>query len=125
MKNYVSPGNAITHKYTADVAAGKMVDIGNIIGIAQSTGISGMTGELGVVGVYDLAAESGPILKGSQVYRVVASNTITSADTGGLLQPVGIVWKDKAVADLTANVKINFGGSKGTTGLSGDTGPLP
>ncbi len=56
---YVQKGEAIDHMPDTAVAAGDVVVVGNLIGIARLDIPAGVLGALAVVGVYDVAKAAG------------------------------------------------------------------
>ena len=64
---YVQPGNAIDYTPTADVAAGDVVVLGTIIGVASYDIAANTLGALNVSGVFDMPKASGAVTAGAAV----------------------------------------------------------
>ena len=68
LARYVQKGDAIDYRPTEAVAAGDVVIIADLIGIARLDIEAGTLGSLAVVGVFDVVKADGAIPSGSTVY---------------------------------------------------------
>ena len=103
MAQFLHEGNAIDYVPGADVAAGDVVAVGSMLGVANDAIPAGRTGALAVEGVFTMAKDgsaytAGYIVDwdGSTIIATVAS-------------PIGIVVKDAGAGDATAWVKLQPG----------------
>ena len=78
LARYVQKGDAIDYRPAEAVAAGDVVIIADLIGIARLDIEAGTLGSLAVVGVFDVVKADGAIPSGSTVYWD-AGRTTTSA----------------------------------------------
>lgn len=105
--NYRQNGATIDYTNTGEspVAAGSMVVVGTLIGVALTTIAAGKTGSLGTSGVWELPKASGAVTQGAVLYAdTTAGNLTTVADAH---VKAGVAWADAASADATVVIRIN------------------
>jgi predicted RecA/RadA family phage recombinase len=68
MKNFVQPGNVVTVEAPGIVAAGDVVEIGNLIGVAATDANTDGDVELALTGVYALPKAAVEIAAGDKLY---------------------------------------------------------
>lgn len=77
---YVQRGESIDYTPTANIAAGDVVIIGEIVGIAKLDIPANELGAIAVTGVYDMVKATGEISAGATVYwDATAKNVTTTA----------------------------------------------
>lgn len=106
---YVYRGEAIDYTPDADVAAGSVVVIGSLIGIAKLDIKAGTLGALALVGVYDIVKATGEgtvIARGARVYWDTAAQKATTVSTGNTYLGEVIV----AASATEATVRVRLGG---------------
>ena len=78
LARYVQKGDAIDFRPTEAVAAGDVVIIADLIGIARLDIEANTLGSLAVVGVFDVVKADGAIPSGSTVYWDAGAKKATS-----------------------------------------------
>ena len=107
---YVHEGDAIDYTPGSDVAAGDVVVLTDLIGIARTPIKANERGSLAVAGVFDLPKATGggtAISAGAKVYWDEANTVATTDDGGGANKLLGKVVK--AAADEDATVRVRMG----------------
>ena len=89
---HVQKGEAVDFVPAADVEAGDVVAIGELVGVSQKKVTAGETGSLTVTGVFDLSKATGAgsaIAEGSKVFWDAGAQVATTADGGGANKYLG------------------------------------
>ena len=88
-KNSVSLGNIIDHVAATDIISGDIVEMGNLIGVAQTDIATGDTGAVAIAGVYDMPKAAGAAWAQGDSLVVVAGEfaagggpSVATADAG-------------------------------------------
>lgn len=102
---YVQPGNTIDYTPSTAVAAGDVIVMGTIIGIASYDIAANTLGALAVCGVFDMPKASGAITPGAAVYWDNTNKNITTTATGNTV--AGVAIATAGAADSTVRVLIN------------------
>lgn len=100
-------GNSIDYTPAADVAAGDVVVIGELVGVAKLDIKANTLGALAVTGVFDFAKTTGAgtaISAGANCYWDDANNVATTTASGNKL--IGKCVKAAADADATVRVRM-------------------
>lgn len=103
---YIHTGDIVNYTPTVDVAAGDVVFIGKVAGVAKLDIKANVLGALSLTGVYAIAKGTDKIAAGTALYWDAANKiaSVTVNDT-----PLGIAI-DEAASDATAvNVLLNCG----------------
>lgn len=110
MATYVHEGATIDYTPGADVAAGSVVVIGDLIGIAK-TGIKANTlGALAVTGVFDMPKATGTgtaISAGASVYWDVAESVAKTDSEAGANKLLGKTTSAAGDNDATVRVRLS------------------
>jgi len=104
---FVHDGGAIDYTPGAAVAAGDVVVIGELVGVAKTPIAANALGALAVRGVFDFAKATGAgtaISAGANVHWDDANNVATTTATGNKL--IGKCIKAAADADATVRVRM-------------------
>lgn len=105
-KKYKQKGDIITVPAPADVASGKLVVIGSLIGVAQKAALSGQPVPLVRTGVFSYAkAGSLAISIGDKLYYVAANDHFNKTASGNTLAGIAV---EAATSDATT-VEILLG----------------
>lgn len=109
---YIQRGDSIDYTPTADIAAGDVVRIGSLKGVAKLDIKAGELGALALTGVYEMAVKSGKAFAAGQAaYFDPTDGTVTpdapSGESSSYL--IGHVLADVAAGDALANVRIAQG----------------
>lgn len=108
---FVQKGETVDFIAPADVAAGDVVVVGELVGIAQSAGKAGETGAMAVDGVYELpkAVGAGTALAAGVKVNWDATNKVvtTAAGGGGVNKFVGKTLNAVGVNDATVRVRLS------------------
>lgn len=107
MAEYVQMGDAVDFVPAADVAAGDVVVLGDLAGVAKRAVQAGVLGALSLVGVYDFAKGAGAIPKGSRLYWDETAKVATTSDGGGANKYLGKSVKDAADADAIVRARLS------------------
>lgn len=112
MKNFYKPGQIMTVIAGADQEAGKVYQVGTLIGVAANTVLSGEENELALAGVYKIPnPDSVAIAQGALVGYDLANNKITAAGAGDY--DIGHAFKTIAATTDDACVRL-IGGGEGS-----------
>ena len=79
---YVQKGEAIDYRPSEAVAAGDVVVLGNLVGIARLDIAANTLGSLAVVGVFDVEKAAGAVTVGAAVYWDAANHKATTTAIG-------------------------------------------
>ena len=79
---YVQKGEAIDYRPSEAVAAGEVVVLGSLVGIARLDIAADALGALAVVGCYDVAKATGAVTVGAAVYWDATNHKATTTATG-------------------------------------------
>lgn len=102
-------GKTIDYTPVAAVAAGDVVVIGNIIGIAQTDIAAGALGAVDIEGVFEFKkTASAVVTAGAAVFYDGTAETVDGTAADGKVF-AGYAVKAAAAADATVFVKINVG----------------
>lgn len=101
---YVHDGKVIDYRPTDDVAAGDVVTVGALIGVAHLDIKAGELGGISLSGVYDVAKAAGKAFAlGAVAYWDAATGTAVDA-TG---KPrLGVVVVEAVASDTTVRVRL-------------------
>ena len=102
---YVQKGEAIDHMPDTAVAAGDVVVVGNLIGIARIDIPAGVLGALAVVGVYDVAKAAVAVAAGTPLYWDAVNKKATAVAAGNPY--LGKATRVAGAADETVRVLLN------------------
>lgn len=104
-QNYIQDGKVITRTLSVTVAAGAVVVMNDLQGVALTGGVSGDQIEVALEGVFQLAKNNGvAINQGDLLYWDTTPGELTKTALGNL--PFGYAWEDAAQAATVAKVKI-------------------
>lgn len=110
MATYKHPGNKIDFTPGADVPAGQVVVIGNLVGVAESPITANRLGSLAIEGVFALPKATGSstaIAMGVDCYFDVADDVAKTDSESGANKKAGV--SVKAAADGDAEVWVKLG----------------
>ncbi len=118
LARYVQKGDAIDYRPAEAVAAGDVVIIADLIGIARLDIEANTLGSLAVVGVFDVVKADGAIPSGSTVYWDAGAKKATTVS--GSNHYLGKAIAAAEAADDTVRVLLNAPYSLATTFVAGD-----
>lgn len=112
---FVGDGRAIDYTPSANVAAGDVVVLVDLVGVARTPIAANTPGSLAVWGIFDFAKATGAgsgIAQGTKVYWDAADHVATASANNGATPPVpyaylGKVVKAAADADATVRVRLS------------------
>lgn len=102
---YIQRGESIDFIPEADVAAGDIVKIGAVIGVAKLDIKAGEIGALALVGVYEIEGNSTAIAAGDVVSVDPATGKVCAADAAGAIK-FGHAVAAASAGDLTVSVRL-------------------
>lgn len=116
MKNYIQKGDLINYVVPTNspaglgIASGAIVEIGSLVGVAQTSGAEGETITVALEGVFELPKVAGDISQGLKLYSNGAGSVTTAADNGGspptAYNSIGFAFAAAQSGDATVAVKI-------------------
>jgi predicted RecA/RadA family phage recombinase len=110
MKNFIEEGKVIQHVLVADVVAGGVVKIGNLLGVAVTSGVTGDTIAVALHGVYELPKlSSDNMMLGLPVYWDTTPGECTLTSDLGNNKLIGYVWKAAGAGTTTVQVLLDRG----------------
>ncbi len=104
MASSVSDGKYIDHTPGSAVAAGEVVVIGSIVGVATRPIASGELGAVAIEGVFTFSKDSSDISAGDAVNYFAGDDEVTTASTG---VAAGYAIADAGTSATTVNVKLD------------------
>lgn len=115
---YVQKGDSIDYRPTEAVAAGDVIVIADLVGIARLDIAGGTLGSLAVVGVFDIEKASGAIPAGSTLYWDAGAKKATLVS--GSNHYLGKAIAASRSGDEAVRVLLNAPYSLATTFVAGD-----
>jgi predicted RecA/RadA family phage recombinase len=104
MASYVSQGDILDHTPSSAVAAGEVVVIGAIIGVAPRPIAANALGSLAVEGVFEMPVATGATGAQGSAINWYAVSGVAHASTG---VAAGKLAKPRLVGDTTVHVNVN------------------
>ena len=107
---FIQEGSAIDYTPGADVAAGDVVVLSDLVGITKRDIKANALGALAVMGVFDIAKESGggvTFAVGGIAYWDDTNNVAVATDGAGANKQIGKVVKAAADADPIVRVRLS------------------
>jgi predicted RecA/RadA family phage recombinase len=104
MASYVSKGDILDHTPSSAVAAGEVVVIGAIIGVAPRPIAANALGTLAVEGVWEMPVATGATGAQGSAINWYAVSGVAHASTG---VAAGKLAKPRLVGDTTVHVNVN------------------
>lgn len=104
MKNCIADGDVFDYTASGTITSGQVVIMGDIGGIAVTSGVSGDVIAVNVCGVYSvtkLTTSGNVFAQGAKVYHDGSTATIVDTDTF-----LGYAYKAAVQADATVQVKL-------------------
>ncbi len=105
LARYVQKGESIDYRPSGAVAAGDVIVIANLIGVARLDIAANTLGSLAVVGVFDVSKAAGAIAAGAAVYWDAANHAVTTVAAGNPYLGKAVLAAE--AADETARVLLN------------------
>ena len=118
LARYVQKGDSIDYRPTTAVAAGSVIVIADLVGIARLDIEANTLGSLAVVGVFDIVKAAGQIPSGSTVYWDAGAQKATLVS--GSNHYLGKAIASSEDGDETVRVLLNAPYSLATTFVAGD-----
>ena len=118
LARYVQKGDSIDYRPTAAVAAGSVIVIADLVGVARLDIEAHTLGSLAVVGVFDIVKAAGQIPAGSTVYWDAGAKQATLVS--GSNHYLGKAIAESADGDETVRVLLNAPYSLATIFVAGD-----
>ena len=104
MASSVSDGKYLDYTAGSDIAAGGVVVIGSIVGVAPRPIANGASGAVAVEGVFSFAKDDSDISAGAAVNYYATSGVMTTESTG---VAAGYAVAAAATGASTVNVKLD------------------
>lgn len=105
---YVQRGESIDFTPEADVAAGDVVKVGSLVGVAKLDVRAGELGALALVGVYEVATGGAEVAAGEAVSVDLATGRVAAAGAAGAVKIGHAVAAAKA-SDASVCVRLAQG----------------
>ena len=105
---YVQRGESIDYIPEADVAAGDIIKVGSLVGVAKLDIKAGELGALAVVGVYEIATGGAAVAIGDVVSVDPATGKVVAAGASGAVK-FGHAVTAATASDATVNVRLAQG----------------
>ena len=103
---FIQEGAAVDYTPGADVAAGTVVVIGDLVGITKRDIAAGVLGSIAVEGVFDLIKDSAvAITAGAKVYWDAVNSLTVATATGNKL--IGKAIADAGVGTTEVRVRLS------------------
>jgi len=102
---YIQRGESIDYTPAADVAAGDIVKLGNLVGVAKLDIRAGELGALSLVGVYAVTKGNTAFAMGDAIgWDATNKKAVAAATTGAI--PLGTAIAAAAATDSTVAVRL-------------------
>jgi predicted RecA/RadA family phage recombinase len=121
MADYVQKGDMLDYTPAAAVAAGEVVVLGVLVGVAPRPIAANSLGSVAVEGVYALPVATGSTGAQGSAINWYAASGVADATTG---VAAGVLAKARLAADATVHVLLNVHSADGITGPTGPTGQV-
>lgn len=118
LARYVQKGDSIDYRPVENIAAGEVIVIADLVGIARLDIAADTLGSLAVVGVFDVVKADGAIPSGSTVYWDAGAQKATLVS--GSNHYLGKAIAGAETGDETVRVLLNAPYSLATTFVAGD-----
>ena len=105
---YIQRGESIDYTPAEAVAAGDIVKLGNLVGVAKLDIKPGELGALALVGVYEIATSGTAIEAGALVFVDPGTGKVCAADASGAVK-FGHAVAAAAAADALVHVRLEQG----------------
>ena len=105
---YVQRGESIDFTPAADVAAGDIVKVGNLVGVAKLDIRAGELGALALCGVYEIATNGSAVEAGAVVFVDPATGKVCAEGASGAVK-FGHAVAAAAAADALVHVRLEQG----------------
>ena len=102
---YVQRGDSIDYTSTLDVAAGDIVKVGSLVGVAKLDIKAGELGSLALVGVYEVESNGTAIEAGAVVFIDPATGKVCAEGASGAVK-FGHAVQSAAATDATVVVRL-------------------
>lgn len=115
--NAIQPGNVITYTAGADITAGSVVKIGNILGVALTDIANGASGSVAVRGVFRVPKVSAAVIaQGESLTWDVSAgkfdDNLATPATGDVTGAAAVAFE--AAGNATTTLAVMFTGVPGT-----------
>ena len=104
MASYVQDGDLLDHTPSSAVAAGDVVVIGALVGVAPRASAANAVGALAVEGVFEIPCATGATGAQGSAISYYATSGVAHASTG---TAAGKLAKARLVADTSVHVLLN------------------
>ena len=105
---YVQRGESIDYTPETDVAAGDIIKVGSLVGVAKLDIKAGELGALALVGVYEIATGGAAVAIGAVVSVDPATGKVVAAGASGAVK-CGHAVTAAPASDETVNVRLTQG----------------
>lgn len=105
---YIQRGESIDYTPMTDVAAGDVVKVGGLVGVAKLDIKAGELGALAVVGVYEIATGGNAVTLGDVVYVDPTTGKVCASDASGAIK-FGHALTSAGAADTVVHVRLAQG----------------
>ena len=102
---YVQKGESIDYRPSEAVAAGDVIVLNNLVGVARLDIAADTLGSLAVVGMFDVAKAAGAVAAGTAVYWDAANHAATTTAAGNPYLGKAVLAAESA--DELARVLLN------------------
>ena len=97
-------GSVVTVTAPAAVSSDDIVQVGDLIGVAQADADFGAEAEIQIDGVYELPKDGSSISQGDTLYYDSAGDQVTPDSAGNT--PIGVALTDQAGGDATVETRL-------------------
>jgi len=108
---FIHRGDAVDYTPSADVAAGEVVVLNDLVGVAKLDILAGVKGALAASGVFDFAKEAGggvTFAFGEKGYWDDTNKLAVKTDGGGANKYIGKCAQDGGAADADSSVWLRL-----------------
>lgn len=121
MKTYIQPGKVIPFTAAADLTSGRVVKVGQLLGVVQNDVDSGDVGQAYIEGVFECPKVSAAVIAAGEslTWDVSANSGVGAFDdnlatpaTGDVTGPTAVAFE--AAGNGVTTMKVKFTGVPGT-----------
>ena len=107
MKNFIQDGKVINVVLAAIIASGGVLQVGQLVGVAVTSGAIGDTVAIQLFGVFSLSKAAGAVSQGAILYWDDTAKNVTTSSGSGANAKIGYAWAAAQSGDATVQVTLS------------------
>lgn len=107
MKNFIQDGKVINVVLAAIIASGGVLQVGQLVGVAVTSGAIGDTVAIQLFGVFTINKAAGALSQGALLYWDDTAKNVTTSSASGANAKIGYAWASAQSGDATVQVTLS------------------